>query len=140
MQNYMTLEFPSKIGNEALARYAVKAFAEQMDPTLEEVNDICTATSEAVTNCIRYAYPDRIGRIAIRCRILKNNILDIIIKDEGVGIEDVERAMRPMFTTDKESAGMGFTIMKTFMTECHVSSRDGKGTMVHLKKKIMSRR
>lgn len=135
--NYMILEFPSKSANEAFARSAVACFAAQMDPTLEELGDIRTAVSEAVTNCIVHAYPDGLGIIALRCRILKDNILDIVIKDKGVGIPDLEQARRPMFTTGgSERSGMGFTIMETFMTSFTVSSEPGKGTTIHMRRKL----
>ena len=135
--NYMILEFPSKSANEAFARSAVACFAAQMDPTLEELGDIRTAVSEAVTNCIVHAYPDGLGIIALRCRILKDNILDIVIKDKGVGIPDLEQARRPMFTTGgSERSGMGFTIMETFMTSFSVSSEPGKGTTIHMRRKL----
>ena len=93
-ENYMILEIPSRSSNEGFARSAVACFAAQMDPTLEELGDIKTAVSEAVTNCIVHAYPDELGEILIRCRILKDNVLDIVIKDKGVGIEDVEKPVR----------------------------------------------
>ena len=88
-ENYMILEFPSKSANEAFARSAVACFASQMDPTMEELGDIKTAVSEAVTNCIVHAYPETMGIISLRCRILKDNVLDIVIKDKGVGIPDI---------------------------------------------------
>ena len=97
--NYMILDFPSKSTNEAFARSAVACFAAQMDPTLEELGDIRTAVSEAVTNCIVHAYPEKIGNITLRCRILKDNVLDIVVKDKGIGIIDLEQARRPAFTT-----------------------------------------
>ena len=97
--NYMILDFPSKSANEAFARSAVACFAAQMDPTLEELGDIRTAVSEAVTNCIVHAYPEKLGNITQRCRILKDNVLDIVIKDKGVGIPDIEQARRPAYTT-----------------------------------------
>ena len=97
--NYMILEFPSKSTNEAFARSAVSCFAAQMDPTIEELGDIRTAVSEAVTNCIVHAYPKELGIITLRCRILKDHVLDIVVKDRGVGIADLEQAGKPMFTT-----------------------------------------
>lgn len=140
-ENYMCMDFPSKSSNEAFARSAVACFAAQMDPTMEELGDIRTAVSEAVTNCIVHAYPDEIGLISIRCRILKGNILDIVIKDRGVGISDIEQAKRPMFTTGgSERSGMGFTIMESFMSELTVSSTPGKGTSVHMRRKLLKRR
>lgn len=140
-ENYMILEFPSKTANESFARSAVACFAAQMDPTLEELGDIRTAVSEAVTNCIVHAYPSGIGLIAIRCRILKDNTLDIVIKDKGVGISNIEEARRPLFTTGgPERSGMGFTIMESFMTHFSVTSISGKGTTVHMRRKLQRRK
>ena len=139
-ENQMVLEFPSKSVNEAFARSAVACFAAQLDPTLDELGDIKTAVSEAVTNCIVHAYPDRIGKITLRCRILQDNVLDIVIKDRGNGIENIDKARTPMFTTGgEERSGMGFTIMESFMHELKVSSQKDKGTTVHMKRKIMKR-
>ena len=136
-QNYMILEFPSRSVNEAFARSSVACFAAQMDPTLDELGDIRTAVSEAVTNCIVHAYPDGFGLITLRCRILKDNTLDIVIKDKGVGIPDVEQARRPAYTTGgSERSGMGFTIMESFMTELESNSSPGKGTTVHMRRKL----
>ena len=140
-ENYMCLEFPSKSANEAFARSAVACFAAQLDPTIEELGDIRTAVSEAVTNCIVHAYPDDLGIITLRCRILKDSVLDIVIKDKGVGISDLEQARRPMFTTGgAERSGMGFTIMESFMTTFSVISQPEKGTTVHMRRKIQKRR
>lgn len=139
--NYMILEFPSRSSNEAFARSAVACFAAQMDPTLEELGDIRTAVSEAVTNCIVHAYPNEIGNITLRCRILKDNVLDIVIKDKGVGIQDLEQARRPSFTTGgAERSGMGFTIMESFMSSFEVTSSAGKGTTVHMRRKLQRRK
>ncbi len=139
--NYMVLEFPSRSCNEAFARSAVGCFAAQMDPTLEELGDIRTAVSEAVTNCIVHAYPEGYGTIVLRCRILKDNVLDIVIKDKGVGIDDLEQAKRPMFTTGgSDRSGMGFTIMESFMTSFDVTSCPGKGTTVHMRRKLQRRK
>ena len=139
-ENYMVLEFPSKSTNEAFARGAVACFAAQLDPTLEELGDIRTAVSEAVTNCIVHAYPNQIGIITLRCRILKNNTLDVIVKDKGVGIEDIESARKPSFTTGgNERSGMGITIMESFMTSFEIISAPGKGTVVHMRKKLIRR-
>ena len=138
--NYMSLEFPSKSANEAFARSAVACFAAQMDPTLDELGDIRTAVSEAVTNCIVHAYPNSMGTITLRCRILKDNVLDIVIKDKGVGIPDLELARRPAYTTGgADRSGMGFTIMESFMTSLEVSSELGKGTTVHMRRRIRQR-
>lgn len=135
--NYMTLEFPSRSSNEAFARSAVACFAAQLDPTLEELGDIRTAVSEAVTNCIVHAYPEQLGIITLRCRLLKDNVLDIVVKDKGVGIPDIEQARRPAFTTGgTERSGMGFTIMESFMSDLQITSVPGKGTSVHMRRKI----
>lgn len=140
-ENYMILEFPSRSANEAFARSAVACFAAQLDPTLEELGDIRTAVSEAVTNCIVHAYPDQIGVIALRCRILKDNVLDIVVKDQGIGIADIEQARRPMFTTGgSDRSGMGFTIMESFMTTFEIKSKPGKGTTVHMRRRIQKRK
>lgn len=139
--NYMILDFPSKSANEAFARSAVACFAAQLDPTMEEMGDIRTAVSEAVTNAIVHAYPDALGIITVRCRLLKDNILDIVVKDRGVGIRDVEQAKKPMFTTGgAERSGMGFTIMESFMTSLTVTSEEGKGTTVHMRRKLQRRK
>ena len=139
-ENYMILEFPSKSCNEAFARSAVACFAAQMDPTLEELGDIRTAVSEAVTNCIVHAYPNEYGMIMLRCRILKDNVLDIVIKDKGVGIADTEQARRPMYTTGgSDRSGMGFTIMESFMTNFELISEPGKGTTVHMRRRLQRR-
>lgn len=140
-ENYMSLEFPSKSANEAFARSAVACFAAQLDPNLEELGDIRTAVSEAVTNCIVHAYPDSIGTISLKCRILKDNVLDIVIRDKGVGIMDLEQARRPLFTTGgSDRSGMGFTIMESFMTTFNVVSEPGKGTTVHMRRKLQRRK
>lgn len=139
-ENYMSLEFPSKSCNEAFARSAVACFAAQMDPTMEELGDIKTAVSEAVTNCIVHAYPEEIGPVILKARILPDNVLDISVKDRGRGIEDIEQARKPMFTTGgTERSGMGITIMESFMTDFRLVSRPGKGTVVHMKRKIVVR-
>ena len=139
--NYMVLEFPSKSTNEAFARSAVACFAAQLDPTMEELGDIRTAVSEAVTNCIVHAYPEQLGAITLRCRILKDNVLDIVVKDKGVGIADIEQARRPAYTTGgNDRSGMGFTIMESFMTDLDITSKPGKGTTVHMRRKLMRRK
>ena len=139
-ENYMELKFPSKSANEAFARAAVACFAAQLDPTLDELGDIKTAVSEAVTNCIVHAYPDELGEIVLKARILPDSVLDSVIKDRGRGIEDIEKARTPMFTTGgADRSGMGFTIMESFMTEFRLTSAPGKGTTVHMKRKIIRR-
>ena len=131
VENEMTLTFPSRSANEAFARAAVACFAAQLDPNLEELNDIKTAVSEAVTNCIVHAY---------RCRILPDSVLDVVVRDKGCGMEDIEKARTPMFTTGgPERSGMGFTIMESFMTSLQVTSKPGRGTTVHMKRKIVQR-
>ena len=138
--NYIKVEFPSHSSNEGFARSAVSAFASQLDPTLEELGDLRTAVSEAVTNAIVHAYPDSIGRILLRLRIPEENTLEITVRDWGRGIEDVEKAMRPLYTTGgEERSGMGFTIMSRFMDKLRVRSQPGKGTSVTMRKKISPR-
>ncbi len=139
-ENYMELEFPSKSANESFARAVISCFAAQLDPTLDELGDIKTAVSEAVTNCIVHAYPDQIGTVILKARILQDNVLDITVKDRGCGIADIEQARKPMFTTGGEDrSGMGITIMESFMTEFRITSTPGKGTTVHMKRKIIRR-
>ena len=138
--NYIKLEFPSKSSNEAFARTAAAAFAAQLDPTLEELGDIKTAVSEAVTNAIVHGYPDTLGRIAMRFRIIKGNTLEISIRDWGKGIADVQQAMTPLYTTGgEERSGMGFTIMGSFMDKLRVRSSPGKGTTVVMQRFISPR-
>ena len=140
-ENYMIVEFPSKSANEAFARSAVSCFAAQLDPTMEELGDIRTAVSEAVTNAIVHGYPDGLGLIKLRCRILKDHVLDIVIKDRGVGIADVEQARTPMFTTGGcDRSGMGITIMESFMTDVCITSQEGKGTTVHMRRKLQRKK
>lgn len=138
--NYIKLEFPSRSCNEAFARTAAAAFAAQLDPTLEELGDIKTAVSEAVTNAIVHGYPDSIGRVALRMRIIKGSTLEISIRDWGRGIADVEQAMTPLFSTGgQERSGMGFTIMGSFMDKLRVRSTPGKGTTVVMQRFISPR-
>ena len=139
-ENYMKLEFPSRSANEGFARAAVACFAAQLDPNLDELSDIKTAVSEAVTNCIVHAYRDSIGLITLKCRILPDGVLDIVVRDKGCGIADVEQARKPMFTTGgEERSGMGFTIRESFMTSFRVTSAPDKGTTVHMKRRIARR-
>ena len=138
--NYIKLEFPSKSSNEGFARMAAAAFAAQLDPTLEELGDIKTAVSEAVTNCIVHAYPESVGRIRLRMRILEGEKLEISIQDCGRGIEDVDKAREPLYTTGgEERSGMGFTIMESFTDKLRVRSRPGRGTTVTMLRTIRSR-
>lgn len=138
--NEMKLEFTSKTSNEAFARITVAAFAAQLDPTIDELSDIKTAVSEAVTNSIIHGYDDEDGIVKIEAKIFANNI-EIVISDRGKGIENVEMAMRPLYTSkpDLERSGMGFTIMESFMDEVKVESAIGFGTKVIMKKKIESK-
>mgnify|MGYP000792972650 CR=1 FL=1 len=139
-ENEMTLTFPSRSANEAFARAAVACFAAQLDPNLEELNDIKTAVSEAVTNSIVHAYPDAIGKVSMRMRILDGNVLEISIRDWGRGIENLEQAMKPLFTTGgEERSGMGFTIMDSFMDKLRVRSSPGKGTTVTMQRAVHPR-
>ena len=136
-QNKFNLNFYSRSVNEGFARAAVSAFAAELDPTIEEIHDIKTAVSEAVTNCIVHAYKDTIGKIYISGEILENNTLKIKIRDKGCGIEDVKLAMQPLFTTvGGERAGLGFAVMESFSDGIRVTSKKGKGTCVTLIKKI----
>lgn len=138
--NYIKLEFPSRSSNEGFARSAAAAFAAQLDPTMEEMGDIRTAVSEAVTNAIVHAYPDSVGRISMRLRILEGDCLEISVRDWGRGIDNVEQAMTPLYTTGGEDrSGMGFTIMESFMDRLHVRSVPGRGTVVTMRKKLASR-
>ncbi len=138
--NEATVVFLSRSANEGFARTTAACFAAQLDPTLEEVNDIKTAVSEAVTNCIVHAYPDSLGLVQMRLRLFEDHTLEIQIKDKGVGIPDVEQARRPMYTTGgEERSGMGFTIMESFMDLVKVRSAPGKGTAVTMRRKISRR-
>ena len=135
-----TLIFTARSANEVFARAAAACYAAQLDPTLDEVADIKTAVSEAVTNAIVHAYPDTIGKVSMRMRLFENNELEIVVKDWGVGIPDVEQARTPLFTTgNEERSGMGFTIMESFMDSLRVRSKVGKGTTVTLRKRIARR-
>ena len=138
--NEVLLEFPSRSSNEGFARAAVACFAAQMDPTLNELEDIKTAVSEAVTNAIVHDYPDAIGKVAVRARICPGNVLELTVKDHGRGIADVEKAREPLYTTGgEERSGMGFTIMESFMDKLTVRSVPGRGTTVLMRKKLAPR-
>ena len=139
--NYIKLEFPSRSSNEGFARAAAAAFAAQLDPNMEELGDIRTAVSEAVTNAIVHAYPDTIGRVSMRLRILGGSTLEISVRDWGRGIENVDKAMEPLYSTGGEDrSGMGFTIMASFMDKLSVKSSPGKGTAVTMQRTIRRRR
>lgn len=136
-KNEMTLLFESRSQNESFARTVVAAFAAQLDPTIEELADIKTAVSEAVTNCIIHGYADALGIIRMHCMISGNELMVEVI-DEGTGIENIEKAMEPLYTTrpELERSGMGFSFMEAFMDELEVFSALGKGTTVRMKKKV----
>lgn len=139
--NQLKIEFPSVSANEGFARSAAACFAAQLDPTLEELGDIKTTVSEAVTNCIVHAYPDTIGRISMKMKIYEGGLLEISIRDWGCGIGDLEQAMQPMYTTGgEERSGMGFTIMDSFMDKLKVKSQKGKGTSVNMRRYIKQRK
>jgi stage II sporulation protein AB (anti-sigma F factor) len=137
--NMFKIEFLSKSQNESFARVAVAAFVSQLDPTIEEITDVKTAVSEAVTNAIIHGYENKDGIVTIEA-YLKGNEATIIISDAGVGINDVKEAMQPLYTSrpDLERSGMGFTVMETFMDSLNVESEKGKGTKVILKKAFKS--
>ena len=138
--NQVNVDFPSRSANEGFARTIAACFAAQLDPTLDEVNDIKTAVSEAVTNAIVHAYPDTIGKVSLKLRLYEDNVMELVVRDWGVGIADVEQAREPMFSTGgEERAGMGFTIMESFMDNLRVRSVPGKGTTVSMKKRICRR-
>lgn len=140
VNNYIKLEFPAKSANEGFARASVACFAAQLDPNMEELGDIKTAVSEAVTNCIVHAYPDELGRVSIRARLLAESTIEIVVRDWGRGIENIEKAREPMYTTGGEDrSGMGFTIMESFMDSLRVRSSVGKGTTVVMTKRIIPR-
>ena len=138
--NYIKIEVPSRSVNEGFARAAAAAFAAQLDPTMDELGDIKTAVSEAVTNCIVHAYPDSIGRVTMRLRIIDGGTLEISVKDAGRGIADVAKAREPLFTTGgEERSGMGFTIMESFTDSLRVRSAPGRGTTVTMRRAIARR-
>ena len=138
--NTATIEFLSRSANEGFARTAAACFAAQLDPTLDEINDIKTAVSEAVTNAIVHAYPDRLGRVKLKLRLFEDSLLEITVQDWGVGIAYVAQARTPLFTTgNEERSGMGFTIMESFMDTLRVRSTPGKGTTVTMRRRIARR-
>lgn len=136
--NRMNISFLSVPENESFARVAVSAFAVQLNPTLDVLADIKTAVSEAVTNAIVHGYQDKEGMVSVEAILQRNGLLRITIADQGCGIESIEQAMQPFFTTqpEKERSGMGFSVMQTFMDRVEVQSEPGKGTSVILEKRI----
>lgn len=141
VKNEMSVSFPSNSANESFGRAVVSAFAAQLDPTIDELSDIKTAVSEAVTNCIVHAYRNAIGMIYINAKYDERGTLQIRIRDKGCGIEDVEQAMQPLYTTaeGEERAGLGFAVMESFMDKLRVTSKPGKGTTVTMQKNLARR-
>lgn len=140
--NEFRMDFPSLSANESFARVAVASFVSQLDPTLDELADIKTAVSEAVTNCIVHGYKEEIGKIYITAKLLEDRRVVITVRDRGCGIPNIQQAMEPCFTTapEEERSGMGFTIMQTFMDKLRVLSKPGSGTKITMEKKIKCRR
>ena len=137
LQNSFKMELLSKSNNESFVRVAVAAFAAQLDPTIEEINDIKTAVSEAVTNCIVHGYKNTLGKIYITVELLEQRMLRIKIRDRGCGIANVQQAMEPLFTTGgEERSGLGFSVMQSFMYKVSVRSVPGRGTTVTLQKRL----
>ena len=139
--NEMKVVFPSLSENERFARIAVSGFLSFIDPKIDELADIKTAVSEAVTNCIVHGYRDTVGKIEMSVKVFEDNTVKIRISDKGCGIENIEEAMQPLFTTkpDEDRAGLGFAVMESFMDKLKVTSKPGKGTAVTLEKKIAVR-
>lgn len=138
VKNEMSMKFLSLSENESFARLAVASFCANVNLTVEQINDIKTAVSEAVTNCIVHGYPDKIGEIEVSCRIYDKSI-EINVIDNGIGIENLEEALKPFYTSkpEMERSGMGFTVMEGFMDEMQVQSTKDKGTSVRLIKKLV---
>ena len=138
--NQVSLVFPSRSANEGFARSAAASFAAQLDPTLDELGDVKTAVSEAVTNAIVHAYPDALGKVELKLRLYPENEFEVVVRDWGVGIADIEQARTPLFTTgSQERSGMGFTIMESFMDKLTIKSVPGRGTTVTMRKRISTR-
>ncbi len=140
-QNEMSLTFESRSSGESFARSAVASFITYLDPTVSEINDIKTAVSEAVTNCVVHAYRDTIGKIYLNVKIFDQNMVEIKIRDKGCGMENIKQAMEPLYTTapEDERSGLGFTLMQSFTDSVKVRSKIGKGTTVILKKRLSPR-
>ena len=138
--NSMTVTFDSRSVNEGFARVCAASFVAQLDPTMDELNDLKTAVSEAVTNAIVHGYPDCVGKITLTVKIFENSLVEILVRDKGRGIPDIEKARQPLYTTGgKERSGMGFTSMESFMDQLTVRSQPGKGTAVRMKKRLSVR-
>lgn len=141
VENEVLIRFLSRSRNESFIRSAIAGFCAPSDPTLEELGDIKTAVSEAVTNCIVHAYPDALGPIWVRARLLEGDLLEIQVRDKGCGIDNIENARKPMFTTGGyERSGMGFTIMESFMDTVRVRSKPGAGTTLLMRRRLHTRR
>lgn len=139
-ENYIKMEFPSRSANEGFARSVIACFFAQLDPTMEELNDVKTAVSEAVTNCIVHAYPDSIGKIQLSARLYPEGVLEVSVKDRGVGIPDIAKAKTPLFTTGgSDRSGMGFTIMESFMDSLKIRSAPEMGTTVTMRRRVKVR-
>lgn len=140
LKNYMTIEIPSRNVNVSLVTDMFSLFIKQTDPTSEALNDTKTAIEEAITNAIVFAYPDEIGKISIKLSIFENNLLEVKVRDWGCGIRNIEEARTPLFTTGGDkTAGLGFTVMESFMDKVTVRSTIGKGTIVTMKKYIQTK-
>lgn len=139
--NIVRISFLSKSVNEGFARGVLSAFLAQADPTVADLADIKTAVSEAVTNCIVHAYPERTGLVYLSIALYEDGLVKVTVSDKGVGIDNVERAMQPMFTTGspEERAGLGFAVMESFMDKIKVSSKPGHGTRVVMSKQLGNR-
>ena len=138
MTNHVKINLPAIVGNEGFARAAVAAFCAPLSPTLEEINDVKTAVSEAVTNVIVHAYPDKSGEIDVEVTIYDDQLLSVTVTDSGIGFADAEEVKKPFYTTKsaQEHSGMGFTIMEAFMDDLEVCSEPGRGTRVTMRKNI----
>lgn len=136
VKNYFTITFPANSRNESFARVVVAAFAAQLDPTLEDLNDVKTAVSEVVTNAIIHGYGEKGGEVVITCSLRADNSLEVIVKDTGAGIDDLEQAREPLYTSrpDLERSGMGFTVIEEFMDSVTINTRPGQGTVVTMTK------
>lgn len=138
--NEVSITFLSRSANEGFARTSAACFAAQLDPTLDEIGDVKTAVSEAVTNAIVHAYPEALGKVSMRLRLFPDRTLEITIRDWGIGISDVDKARAPLYTTgNEERSGMGFTIMDSFMDSLRVRSRTSKGTTIVMRKRFSPR-
>ena len=139
-RNYMEMTFPSNEDNGIFAGYVVRVFATQLGATIDELSDINTVVREAVTNVIAHAYPDTVGKVSVRATIFDDNVIEIKVRDWGCGIENVEKARQPLFSTAVDRTGMGFTIMESFMDSVKVRSKPDKGTTVTMRRRISAKK